>query len=348
MISERLFYFVHGLVTMYFVMAGCYRIRRPGASRLERVCGIILLYWAFLELKDLVFYTAPVFRENFISNILILVDMTAIPASFCFVIELLNAGWCTVKRVLLYISPYIVAIVLYAITGSMWLYHGVFIYTVIYGVSFLVYIYHSVKRYNRMLSENYSNIEFLHVNWLLEVVVMLVATFVAWTISCYFTSWIVDSCYQLLLLGMWMVMLRHADRQQTPHIEPSSPPLKMPSDGVLSDAMIHKLEHLLIEEQIWKNPQLTLADLAMAVGTNRTYLSNYLNHSLSTTFYDYINSFRLEAALKILDDPTSTATMVDIAELCGFNSISTFRRVFVRAKGDSLAEYRQRVLKSNK
>ena len=122
----------------------------------------------------------------------------------------------------------------------------------------------------------------------------------------------------------------------------------MPSDGVLSDVMIHKLEHLLIEEQIWKNPQLTLADLAMAVGTNRTYLSNYLNHSLSTTFYDYINSFRLEAALKILDDPTSTATMVDIAELCGFNSISTFRRVFVRAKGDSLAEYRQRVLKSNK
>jgi AraC-like DNA-binding protein len=147
---------------------------------------------------------------------------------------------------------------------------------------------------------------------------------------------------------MWMVMLRHADRQQTPHIEPSSPPLKMPSDGVLSDVMLHKLEHLLIEEQIWKNPQLTLADLAMAVGTNRTYLSNYLNHSLSTTFYDYINSFRLEAALKILDDPTSTATMVDIAELCGFNSISTFRRVFVRAKGYSLAEYRQRVLKSNK
>ena len=199
MISERLFYFVHGLVTMYFVMAGCSRIRRPGASRLERVCGIILLYWAFLELKDLVFYTAPVFRENFISNILILVDMTAIPAGFCFVVELLNAGWCTVKRVLLYVSPYIVAIVLYAITGSMWLYHGVFIYTVIYGVSFLVYIYHSVKRYNQILNENYSNIEFLHVNWLVEVVVMLVITFFTWVISCYFTSWIVDSFYQLLL-----------------------------------------------------------------------------------------------------------------------------------------------------
>lgn len=350
MVSERLFYFVHGLVTMYFIMAGCSRVRRPEASRLERLCGVILLYWALLELKDLIFYAAPVFRENYISNLLILVDMTAIPAGFCFVAELLNAGWCTVKRVLLYLSPYLVAIVLYALTESVWLYHGIFIYTVLYGIGFLVYIYRSVKRYNRMLSENYSNIEFLHVNWLLEVVVMLVATFVAWTISCYFTSWIVDSCYQLLLLGMWVVTLYHADRQQTPTLEQTSSATsaKMPSDGVLSGALVVKLDNLLVEEKIWRNPQLTLSDLAVAVGTNRTYLSNYLNHSLNTTFYDYINGYRLEAALKVLDDPASTATMVEIAESCGFNSISTFRRVFVRAKGCSLAEYRQNVLDANK
>jgi AraC-like DNA-binding protein len=118
--------------------------------------------------------------------------------------------------------------------------------------------------------------------------------------------------------------------------------------GVLNDALVRKLEHLLSEEQIWKNTQLTLADLAAEIGTNRTYLSNYLNNTLNTTFYEYINSFRLEAALKIMNDPTSTATMVEIAEACGFNSISTFRRVFVRAKGCSLAEYRHQVIESNK
>lgn len=105
---------------------------------------------------------------------------------------------------------------------------------------------------------------------------------------------------------------------------------------------------LLNQDKIWKNPQLTLSDLAMAVGTNRTYLSNYLNNSLNKTFYDYINTFRLNAALQVLNDPASTATMVEIAEACGFNSISTFRRVFVRVKGCSLTDYRHKVLESNK
>lgn len=82
----------------------------------------------------------------------------------------------------------------------------------------------------------------------------------------------------------------------------------------------------------------------MQVGTNRTYLSNYLNNTLNTTFYDYINGFRLKAALEQLNDPASSVTMVELAESCGFNSTSTFRRVFVRAMGCSYVEYRDRIL----
>lgn len=218
MINERLFYFIHGLVTMWFLMAGWSRFRRKEASRLERLCGVILLYWGFLELKDLIFYATPIVRENFISNLLILVDMTAIPAGFCFVGELLNAGWCNFRRVIWHLSPYLLAVGLYAITRSDWVYNGIFIYTVIYGICFLTYVYFAVKRYNKMLSENYSNIEFLHVNWLVETTIMLAFTFVVWTISCYFTSWIVDSCYQLILLVLWAMVVYHADRQQTPSV----------------------------------------------------------------------------------------------------------------------------------
>ncbi len=347
MVGERLFYFIHGLVTMYFLMAGWSRCAKPASSRLERLCGVILLYWGFLEFKDLVFYAEPIIRENFISDMLIIIDMTAIPAGFCFVLELLDSGWCTFRRVAWLFVPYVVAIILFAVLGSKWIFHGVFIYSVLYGFCQLIYIYFAVKRYNRMLSENYSNTEFLQVSWLLEVVVMLVVTVGLWSISCYFSSWAVDSCYQLSLLSMWVLVIYHADRQQVPTFEPT-PSIKLSSNGVLNDVLVAKLERALTEERIWINPHLTLADLAAAVGTNRTYLSNYLNSSLNTTFYDYINSFRLEAALVLLDDPSSTVTMVEIAESCGFNSISTFRRVFVRVKGCSLAEYRQGVLANRK
>ena len=109
MLDERLFYFIHGVVTMYFFVAGTTRIRRKEASRLERLCGYVLLYWCFLETKDLLFYLAPEIRQSYISNLLILIDMTAVTAGCGFVIELLNAGWFTPRRALGLVSPFLLS-----------------------------------------------------------------------------------------------------------------------------------------------------------------------------------------------------------------------------------------------
>ena len=46
--------------------------------------------------------------------------------------------------------------------------------------------------------------------------------------------------------------------------------------------------------------QLNIVELAMAVGTNRTYISNYINQQLHTTFYEYVNKWRVEHAKKLL------------------------------------------------
>lgn len=345
MLDERLFYFIHGVATMYFFVAGMNRVRREEASRLERLCGYVLLYWCFLETKDLLFYLAPEIRQSYISNLLILIDMTAVTAGCGFVIELLNAGWFTPRRALGLVSPFLLSIVAYAVTAMEWIVDATFIFVVCYSIGFVIYMVYAVRRYNRLLRENLSNVEYVHVRWLKWVATMLAACLVVWIASCYFSSWVVDSCYQLMLVSMWVVTLYFADRQRAPQIAPAvTAPAKASSEQVLGAALEHKLAQLLEEERVWLNPQLTLSDLAMQVGTNRTYLSNYLNNTLNTTFYDYINGFRLKAALEQLNDPATSVTMVELAESCGFNSTSTFRRVFVRAMGCSYVEYRDRIL----
>lgn len=345
MLDERLFYFIHGMVTMYFLVAGLHRISRKNTSRLEHFCGYVLLYWFFVEAKDLLFYAAPVFRDNYISNLLILIDMTAITAGCSFVIELLNAGWFTPRRALALVSPFLLSIVTYAFLDAEWVVHATFVFAVLYSIGFACYMVYAVRRYNRMLRENLSNIEYVHVRWLKGVAVMLAVCLMVWIISCYNSSWIIDSCYQILLLLLWVVTLYFADRQRAPQIAPvSAAGAKPEGDNLVISLLEHNLEQLMHEEKVWMNPHLTLPDLTTLVGTNRTYLSNYLNNTLNTTFYDYINGFRLEAALALLDDPDTSLTMVELAESCGFNSTSTFRRVFVREMGCSYVDYRNRVL----
>jgi AraC-like DNA-binding protein len=98
---------------------------------------------------------------------------------------------------------------------------------------------------------------------------------------------------------------------------------------------------------IYRNPRLTINDVANAVGTNRTYLSAYLNSVLHTTFYDYINGYRIEyISKKLLEEEAPGKTIEEIAELSGFNSTTTFRRAFQKKTGMTPMTFRREALKS--
>lgn len=340
MIDERLFYFIHGLVTMFFLFAGCQRLYCRDTSRLKRLCGRILLYWAFLELKDLLFYDNLLVRNDYFANLLVLFDMTAVPFCVCFVLEIIDAGWCSVRKAILMQLPFVSAVVLYIFFDSDFIFNALFIYTALFSFVMMVYVHYMIRKHHRLVKDNFSNSDNASVDWLYGVAVMLIICLVFWTFSCYFTSWVVDSCYQLALLVLWIVTIYFVDRQKVLKVHPVVAIKGADSVELLLGA---KLEQLMNEDKVWKNPQLTLVDLAALVGTNRTYLSNYLNNTLQTTFYDYINGYRIDAVLRLLHAPDSAFTMAEIAEKCGFNSISTFRRVFHRVKGCSFAEYKKNI-----
>ena len=100
-----------------------------------------------------------------------------------------------------------------------------------------------------------------------------------------------------------------------------------------------RFDECINDEKVFLNPKLTLTDLALKVGTNRTYMSNYINRELKKTFFDFINSLRLEYATELL--VTSNMTLEVIAEKSGFNSLSTFRRYFINVHKCSPTVYKR-------
>ena len=91
------------------------------------------------------------------------------------------------------------------------------------------------------------------------------------------------------------------------------------------------LEAAFVQQQIYLNPTLNLYDLAQVLNTNRTYISNFLNQQLHTTFYEYVNHWRIKHAEQLL--LTSNFTIDEIASRSGFNSLSSFRRYFTVDSG---------------
>lgn len=102
------------------------------------------------------------------------------------------------------------------------------------------------------------------------------------------------------------------------------------------DEIIHSL---FVKEKIFLNPRLKLSDVARMAGTNRTYLSRFFNNDKDSTFYEYVNTLRVDYASELLS--STTMSIEDIAEKSGFNSRTSFYRVFLSIKGISPSQYRE-------
>lgn len=98
------------------------------------------------------------------------------------------------------------------------------------------------------------------------------------------------------------------------------------------DSLVPKFQKLMMDEQLFLQPSLTLNDVAERMGTNKTYVSKLVNNAYNVGFPELINTLRVDYAEQyILANPD--AKQMEIAEKCGFLSASSFNNVFKKVTG---------------
>ncbi|MBN8545980.1 MAG: AraC family transcriptional regulator [Ignavibacteria bacterium] len=102
------------------------------------------------------------------------------------------------------------------------------------------------------------------------------------------------------------------------------------------DKIVADLDMLITGEKVYLNPDLTVSDLAEKLNTNRTYLSKAIQKRFNKNYLDFINSYRIAEAIKILASDSGRNLSIDgIAGMSGFNNRVTFSKVFKDATGMS-------------
>ncbi|MEC7264169.1 MAG: helix-turn-helix transcriptional regulator [Bacteroidota bacterium] len=97
---------------------------------------------------------------------------------------------------------------------------------------------------------------------------------------------------------------------------------------------VQKIDSLFQNDAIYKDPNLTLNDVAGRLRTNRNIVSGVINQEFQMNFNDFVNKRRVEAIMKKLGQQEhKKSTLLGIALDCGFNSKATFNRAFKKHTG---------------
>lgn len=106
--------------------------------------------------------------------------------------------------------------------------------------------------------------------------------------------------------------------------------------------------HTVIEKHLsswladdgYTTPGLTIEDLALRLGTNRTYLSAYIKSTYGMSFREWIATHRISYAKQLLATQPRL-TVAEVSEASGFLSLSYFTKIFTEKEGCPPSKWRK-------
>jgi len=104
------------------------------------------------------------------------------------------------------------------------------------------------------------------------------------------------------------------------------------ADSWDEDSLTSRFQHLMMDEQLFLQPKLTLDDVADRLCSNKTYVSRMVNNAYNLGFPELINTLRVDYAEQYILSHRE-AKQDQIAENCGFLSASSFNTIFKKVTG---------------
>ena len=379
-VQSILFFILYGISGVVPFLAALYLLLRPYNTfsagikppvRLRRWTAAFFAFTALAHLWWLLFIIFSLDFESLCYQLIVLTDTMLLLTTIAgTMLSMLQDRRRPMWPVLVAMLPFVALFGLYFAFSSDLLKLTIMAYLILLSVAFAVYMVFAIRRYDRWLNDNYADLEHKRV-WLSQVVaflcmlvfvlyevpedmVLIFCLHIVYLVLVFLLVWRVETLPQLDALAVKTYTPSAPDRlvsaepAESTFVPETMPIMATQPEQPLADPInidVDQMEQLLKErcvaKQLYLEPGLTLQMLAQAVGTNRSYLSQYFSRQ-GITYNIYINNLRVNHFISRCRELSADGQDIPIQRFAlesGFGSYRTFSRAFLQRTGQSVTEW---------
>ena len=344
-----LFFILYGITGVVPLIAAVYLLLRrgnaiaPGVTppvRLRRWTASFFIVSTLAHVWWLLFYIYSGDLHSISYLVLAIVDCVLLFATFAgTLLAMLQDRHRHVWPALVAVIPFVVLGGAYVVFSNSLLEQIAAAYLALLGLTFTGYMIFAIRRYERWLNDNYADLENKKV-WLCQAVSLVcILLFMIYALATDMVFiWLIH-IIELVLVGLllWRVETLPQLAETSPQASTTSP--------LTSNIDIAQIERLLAthcaDTQLYLQHDLTLQQLAQAVGTNRYYLSQYFSRQ-GITYNTYINNLRINHFISHYQEVAAAGQSIvaqQLARESGYRSYSTFSLAFKQRTGLSVTAW---------
>lgn len=370
--EDILYMILYGAAAMLALTACCYLLlRRANAIAPEVASSPRLRRWAaafFASLTLSHLWYLPIFYLTSAADIMLcntiggtLDFMTLFPFAIVVLLSMLQDRRRPLWPFFVMFMPIVVGLVICCVNRSDALLPVLFAYYLLLCIGLIVYMVREVRQYGRWLCDNYADLEHKEMwqSFVVLAVVMLVLFLYTLEAIVPAYKYITQlDCIILVCFLVWRIEtlsdLSIEDKAVTQEQEPAGGFLEdgicqCPPEGVdncevpqtIHDKIGPLLQKHCIDSQLYLQHDLSISQLAKAIGTNRLYLSQYFSRQ-GMTYNAYINSLRIDRFMSLYRQAVATQRHITARQLAfesGYRSYTTFSAAFKQLKGQTVTAW---------
>ena len=338
---------LYAVVAVLNLVASCYLLFRRGNAiapditspiRLRRWTGV---FFTAMTLSHL-WYMPSIYLTSSEDKMLcydiggMLDCMTTFPLAIVILITMLQDRRRPLWLAFVMVIPLVVILALNLGTHSEVLLPMFHAYLLLLAIGITIYMIREVRRYGCWLRDNYADLEHKEVwqSFVVLAVMLLGFGIYSFEIGGLANKYIVQVNNIILICYLlWRVeSLSDLSISQQQSI----------SAGLSAPSSCNNIGPLLqmhcIDTQLYLQHDLSLIQLAKAIGTNRTYLSQYFSNQ-NITYNAYINHLRINHFIRLYHKAVAAQRFFTAQQLAlesGYHSYRTFSEAFKRQTGQSV------------